>query len=69
MNNLNSVMLEGNMTGEPSLKSTPNGMAVCTFSIAINRYFTQESGKEAEVSFFDVETWSKVAENCYMKTR
>jgi single-strand DNA-binding protein len=65
MNNINSVMLEGNMVRDPSLKSTPNGTPVCTFSLAINRYFKQESEKEPEVSFFDVETWSQVAENCY----
>jgi single-strand DNA-binding protein len=65
MNNLNSVMLEGNMVREPSLKSTPNGTPVCTFSLAFNRYFKQEAGKEPEVSFFDVETWSDVAKNCY----
>jgi single-strand DNA-binding protein len=65
MNNLNSVMLEGNMVRDPSLKSTPNGLSFCTFSLAFNRYFKQETGKEPEVSFFEVETWDRVAENCY----
>jgi single-strand DNA-binding protein len=65
MNNLNSIMIEGNMVREPSLKSTPNGTPVCTFSVAFNRYFKQESGKDPEVSFFDVETWSDLAKTCY----
>jgi single-strand DNA-binding protein len=58
-------MLEGNMVREPSLKSTPNGTPICTFSVAFNRYFSKESEKETEVSFFDVETWADVAKNCY----
>jgi single-strand DNA-binding protein len=58
-------MLEGNMVREPSLKSTPNGTPICTFSLALNRYFKQEAEKEPEVSFFDVETWADVAKNCY----
>lgn len=65
MDNLNSVMIEGNIVRDPSLKSMPNGTPVCTFSLAFNRYFKKESGKEPEVSFFDVETWADVANNCY----
>lgn len=65
MNHLNSVMLEGNMVREPSLRSIPGGAPVCTFRLAFNRYFKKEAGKEPEVSFFDVETLSKIAEICY----
>ncbi|MDR1257284.1 MAG: single-stranded DNA-binding protein, partial [Spirochaetaceae bacterium] len=35
-----------------------------TFSLASNRYYKQDKGMEKEVSFFDVEAWSKLAENC-----
>ncbi len=62
-------MIEGNIVRDPSLKSTPSGTPVCTFSVAFNRYFKQELEKEPEVSFFDVETWSKVAETCYSQCR
>jgi single-strand DNA-binding protein len=65
MNNLNSILIEGNLVRDPLLRSTPKGTQVCTFSLASNRFFRQDSGLEKEVSFFDVETWSKLAEQCY----
>jgi single-strand DNA-binding protein len=65
MNNLNSILLEGNLVRDPLFRSTTKGTSVCTFSLASNRYYKQDSGLEKEVSFFDVETWAKLAENCY----
>jgi len=64
MNNLNTIILEGNLVRDPLYKSTPKGTPVCTFSIASNRYFKHDTDYEKEVSFFDVETWSKLADNC-----
>jgi len=64
MNNLNSILIEGNMVRDPLLRSTPKGTSVCTFSLASNRFFKQDSGFEKEVSFFEVETWAKLAEAC-----
>jgi single-strand DNA-binding protein len=65
MNNLNSILIEGNLVRDPLFRSTPKGTPVCTFCLASNRFFKQDSGLEKEVSFFDVETWAKLAENCY----
>jgi single-strand DNA-binding protein len=65
MNNLNSILIEGNLVRDPAYKETANGTPVCTFSIASNRFFKQDSGMEKEVGFFDVESWSKLAEQCY----
>ncbi|AEJ20177.1 single-stranded DNA-binding protein [Gracilinema caldarium] len=65
MNNLNSILIEGNLVRDPLLRSTAKGTPVCTFSLASNRFYKQDTGFEKEVSFFDVETWSKLAENCY----
>jgi len=67
MNNLNSILIEGNLVRDPLLRSTPKGTQLCTMSIASNRYYKQDSGFEKEVSFFDVETWSKLAESCYTR--
>lgn len=64
MNDLNSVLVEGNLTRDPVVASTPKGTPVCNFSVASNRYFKVEDEKMEEVSFFDVETWSKLAERC-----
>ena len=64
MNNLNSILLEGNMVHDPQYRTTPKGTPVCTFSLASSRYFNNDNGLEREVSFFDVETWGKLAEAC-----
>jgi len=69
MNNLNSILIEGNLVRDPMLRSTPKGTQVCTMSLASNRYYKQDSGYEKEVSYFDVETWSRLAEACYNKGR
>jgi single-strand DNA-binding protein len=65
MNNLNSVLIEGILVRDPLLRTTPKGTALCTFSLASNRFFKQDTGLEKEVGFFDVETWAKLAEHCY----
>ena len=69
MNNLNSILIEGNLVRDPMLRSTPKGTQVCTMSLASNRFFKQDSGYEKEVSFFDIESWSRLAELCYNKGR
>jgi single-strand DNA-binding protein len=67
MNSLNSILLEGNVTRDAELKTTPAGSAVCTFSIASNRSWKKGEEWEQEVSFFDIETWGKLAEYCGAK--
>lgn len=64
MNNLNSILVEGNLVRDPETRETPNGTPVCTFSIATNRFFRKDEQTEKEVSFFDVQTWAKLAETC-----
>jgi single-strand DNA-binding protein len=64
MNNLNSIIIEGNLVRDPLFRSTAKGTPLCTFSIASNRFYKHDSGVEEEVSFFDVESWSKLAESC-----
>jgi single-strand DNA-binding protein len=63
MNNLNSILIEGNLVRDPESRTTPKGTAVCSFQIASNRYYKQDSGLEKEVSFFTVESWGKLAES------
>jgi len=64
MNDLNSVLIEGNLTRDPTVAATPKGTPVCNFSVASNRYYYVDKEKQEEVSFFDVEAWSKLAERC-----
>ena len=69
MNNLNSILIEGNLVRDPMLRSTPKGTQVCTMSLASNRFYKQESGFEKEVSFFEVESWARLAEACHNNGR
>ena len=54
----------GNLTRDPEIKQTPSGKSVCSLSIANNRVYTKNGEKVTEVSYFDVEVWGVVAENC-----
>jgi len=64
MASLNKVMLIGNLTRDPELRVTPKGTAICTFSLAVNRKFKDESGGEREeVTYVDIEAWGKSGEN------
>jgi len=64
MHNLNSLIIEGNVVRDPVVKATPKGTPLCMFSIASNRFFKQEDQTTQETSFFDVETWARLAELC-----
>jgi len=72
MNNLNSILIEGNLVRDPLLRSTTKGTQICSMKLASNRYYKQDNKSpdfEKEVSFFDVESWAKLAEACYTKGR
>ncbi len=64
MNNLNSILLEGNLTKDPVLKSVGNDISICTFGIACNRYYKRDDETQKEVSFFEIESWGNLAERC-----
>jgi single-strand DNA-binding protein len=56
-------MLIGRLTKNPEVRFLPSGMQVTSFSVAINRKFKDKNGEwKEEVSFFDVETFGKLAE-------
>lgn len=62
MPNLNVVHLMGNLTRSPELRVTPKGTAICTFGLAVNRKFKDDSGEREEVLFVDIEAWGKAGE-------
>lgn len=66
-NNLNSVILEGNLTKTPNLFHTGKGTSICNFSIASNRFYRHDDETINEVSYIDVEAWSKLGEICAEK--
>lgn len=65
MNQLNSIILEGNITRDGEFKDTPHGFRVANFPIACNRWYRGSGGQGVdEVSYFDIETFGKMAEYC-----
>lgn len=59
------VTLTGNLTRDPELRYTPNGQAVCTFSIAINKRVKDgDTWKDGTPHYFDVKVWGQFGENC-----
>ncbi|MCL2678836.1 MAG: single-stranded DNA-binding protein [Dehalococcoidia bacterium] len=65
MVSLNKVMLIGNVGGDPEMRFTPSGSPVTSFSVATNRFYkTPEGEKRQETDWFNIVTWSKLAEQC-----
>lgn len=60
--NLNKVILGGRLTADPVLKTTPSGVPVCNFSVAVNRRYVSKDGSPAEADFFNVTAWRQTAE-------
>jgi single-strand DNA-binding protein len=59
---MNRTVLVGRLTADPTLKYTPNGVPVATFTLAVNRPFSNQSG-EREADFINCVVWRKPAEN------
>jgi single-strand DNA-binding protein len=59
---MNRVVLVGRLTKDPDLRYTPNGIAVASFTLAVNRTFTNQNG-EREADFVNCVIWRKPAEN------
>lgn len=59
---INRVILVGRLTADPSLRYTAGGVAVCSFTLAVNRPFTNQKG-EREADFIQCVAWRKAGEN------
>ena len=57
---LNVVVLTGRLTADPELKSTSNGVSVCSFTIAVDRRYKQ--GEERQADFINIVAWRSSAE-------
>jgi len=68
--NLNRVMIVGNLTKDPELRSTTTGVPVVNFRIASNRRFKDNSGEwKEDVCYVGVVAWQKLAESCASKLK
>ncbi|MCI1859579.1 MAG: single-stranded DNA-binding protein [Sporolactobacillus sp.] len=59
---INRVVLVGRLTKSPELRYTPNGVAVTSFTIAVDRPFTNQQG-ERQTDFIPIVVWRRQAEN------
>ncbi len=60
---MNKVILIGRLTRDPELRYTSSNIPTASFSIAVDRTFTNQSG-EREADFINIVVWRKQAENC-----
>ena len=60
---MNKLILIGNLTADPQLRTTQAGDAVCSFTIAVNRRKNAQAG-QPEADFFRVNVWRQQGENC-----
>ena len=70
MNQLNSLILEGNLVRDAVLAEPVPGFKKCVFSVGVNRFYKNKKNEDVnEVSFFDVEAYGKMAEYCEQKAQ
>jgi single-strand DNA-binding protein len=63
--NINRVVITGNLTRDPELRSTPGGTSVCSLRVAVNSRRKDESGNWVDKpNYFDVTVWGAQGENC-----
>ena len=62
--NINSVVLVGNLTKDPELRHTPSGTAVTTLRVAVNDRVKKGEEWIDAAYYFDVTVWGRTAENC-----
>lgn len=60
---MNKAILIGRLTKEPELRYTSSNIACSTFTLAVNRDYTNQNG-ERESDFINIQVWKKLAENC-----
>lgn len=60
--NLNKAFILGNVTRDPEVRALPSGQQVTSFSIATNRFYTQNNEKKQEVEFHNIVAFGKLAD-------
>ena len=59
---LNIAVIMGRLTAAPELRTTPNGVSVTSFSVAVDRSYSSRSGGERQTDFINVVAWRGTAE-------
>lgn len=59
---MNKLMIIGNVTRDPELRTTATGLSVCSFTVAVNK--RTKNGEQPEAEFFNVTVWRERGEMC-----
>lgn len=60
---MNKIILIGRLTHDPDVKTTPTGVSVCSFTLAVNNK-TKDANGETKSQFFKCNAWRKLGESC-----
>lgn len=60
---MQKILVIGNLTADPDVRSTPNGVTVCSFVVAVNRRFPAADGNKV-TDFFRIQAWRQLADSC-----
>lgn len=60
---MQKIFIIGNLTHDPEVRTTQNGVSVCSFTIAVNRRFVGQDGQKV-TDYFRVTTWRQTADAC-----
>lgn len=60
--NFNKVIIGGRLTADPELKTTPGGVSVTSFTVAVNRSYKGKDAEQPEADFINVTAWRNTAE-------
>jgi single-strand DNA-binding protein len=61
---MNKCILIGNLTKDPEITTTSNGVSVCRFTLAVTRRFANSEG-ERDTDFINIVAWRALADNCH----
>lgn len=61
---MNQLTIIGNLCHSPELRTTDNGISVCSFTVAVNRRSKSSNPNQPEADFFRVSAWRELGENC-----
>ena len=60
--NFNKVIIGGRIANDFELKSTPSGISVTSFTVAVNRSYRAKNGEQPKADFINVTAWRQTAE-------
>lgn len=60
---MNKITLIGNLTKDVETRTTPSGLTVCSFTIAVNRRFANSDG-DRQTDFFRINAWRQLGDIC-----